>query len=118
MADILSRERNGPREERTRPRGRDAPLLPRSDGDGFPVGGLPAPGAGAVATLDHALLVDLRDHLAVAGEQGLGRAHLGAERQLALGEAVRAVFLELGRREVDLRAAGAIGALVHLAARA
>ena len=51
--------------------------------DRFAIGGLPAPGAGAVTALGHALLVDLRDDLAVAGEQRLGRAHLGAERQLA-----------------------------------
>src|SRR3954466_5676947 len=30
---------------------------------------LPTPSAGAVAALDHALLVDLRDDLAVAGEE-------------------------------------------------
>jgi hypothetical protein len=37
---------------------------------------LPAPSAGAVAALQYALLVDLRDDLAVAGEQrsGSGRA--------------------------------------------
>src|SRR3982750_1729303 len=65
--------------------GKPAGGLPaRSDGDGFAVGGLPAPRARAVAALDHTRLVDLRDDLAVAGEQGLGRAHLGAERQLAL----------------------------------
>src|SRR5215813_15434902 len=87
-------------------------------GDGLLVGGLPAPGTRAVAALDHPLLVDLRDHLAVAGEQRLGRAHLGAQRQLAVGQAVRAVALILGEGAVDLRAAGAEGALVHLAARA
>src|SRR5262249_31375368 len=47
----------------------------------------------------------------------LGRAHLGAQRQLALGEAVRAVFLVLDRAVIGLRPARAIGALVHLAAR-
>src|SRR5436190_10000896 len=82
------------------------------------VGRLPAPGAGAVAALDHALLVDLGDDVAVAGQQRLGRAHLGAQRQLALGEPVRAVLVELSLRAVCLRAAGAVGALVHLAARA
>src|SRR5215475_4499033 len=80
--------------------------------DGFLVGRFPAPGARAVAALDHPLLVDLRDDLAVAGEQRLGRAHLGAQRQLAVGEAVRAVFLVLGRRIVRLRSAGAVGAFV------
>src|SRR5437660_1926531 len=87
-------------------------------GDRLTVGGLPAPGAGTVAALDHALPVDLRDDLAVAGEQRLGRAHLGAERQLAGREPVGAVFLELLGRAVSFRAAGAVGALVHLAARA
>ena len=33
----------------------------RSGRDRLAIGGLPAPGAGAVAALDHALLVDLRD---------------------------------------------------------
>src|SRR5262249_1661782 len=47
--------------------------------DRLAVGGLPAPGAGAIAALEHAFLVDLGDDLAVAGEQRFGRAHLGAE---------------------------------------
>src|SRR5262249_30297632 len=79
--------------------------------------GLPAPGTGTIAALDHALLVDLRDDLAVAGEQGLGRAHLGAERQFAFRQTVGAVLLELGQRAVRLRPARAVGAFVHLAAR-
>src|SRR5262245_31012432 len=74
--------------------------------DGFLVGSLPAPGARSVTALDHALLVDLRDDLAVAGEQRLCRAHLGSQRQLAVGEAVRAVLLVLGRAVVRLRTAG------------
>jgi hypothetical protein len=45
-----------------------------------------------VAALDHALLVDLGDDLAVAGEQRLGRAHLRTQRQLALQHAIGAVF--------------------------
>ena len=36
--------------------------------DRFVIGGLPAPGAGAVAALGHPLLVDLGDHVAVAGQ--------------------------------------------------
>src|SRR3546814_4022319 len=40
-----------------------------SDLDRLPVGRLPAPGAGAVAPLRHALLVDRRDDLAIAGKQ-------------------------------------------------
>ena len=94
------------------------PPLVTSERDGLAIGGLPAPGARAVAALHHPLLVDLGDDVAVAGEQRLGRAHLGAERQLALGEAVAAVFDVLGFGVVGLRAAGAVGALVHLAARA
>src|SRR5258708_8519739 len=61
-----------------------------------------------------ALLEDLRDDLAVARQQRLGRAHLGAERQLARREAVRTVLLVFGGGAIRLRAAGAEGALVHL----
>src|ERR1041384_7631367 len=86
--------------------------------DGLAVGGLPPPGARAVAALHHPLFVDLGDDLAVAGEQRLGRAHFRAQRQLALDQAVGAVF-GVGRgRVLRLRAAGTVGALVHLAARA
>src|SRR5450759_1470370 len=85
--------------------------------DRFAVGSLPTPGARAVTALCHALLVDLGDDGAVAGEQRLGRAHFGAQRQLAFGQAVRAVFLELLGAIVGFWAAGAEGALVHLAAR-
>src|SRR5436853_2060189 len=46
---------------------------------------LPAPGAGAVAALHHPLLVDLGDDLAVSRQERFGRAHLGAQRQLAFG---------------------------------
>src|SRR5262249_31959794 len=88
--------------------------------NGLAIGGLPAPGAGAIAALDHALLVDLGDDLTVAGKERLSRAHLGAQRQLALGEPVGAVLLVLLLRAVRAppRAGGAIGALVHPAARA
>src|SRR4029077_9166703 len=89
-----------------------------SDRNPLVVGGQPTPGAGTVAALDHALLVDLGDHLAVAREQRLGRAHLRAKRQLALQHAVGAlfpVFLDAAGN-VRAAAAGAIGALVHLAA--
>src|SRR3954465_4818535 len=92
--------------------------MPTSGRDRLAVGGLPAPGAGAVAALDHAVLVDLRDDLTVAGEQGLGRAHFGAQRQLAFGETIGAIFCELGLGAVRLRTAGAVSAFVHLAARA
>src|SRR5262249_13329751 len=60
----------------------------------------------------------LRDDLAVTRQQRLGRAHLRAERQFAFGQTIGAVLLELGRRAVCLRPARAIGAFVHLAARA
>src|SRR5580658_3741137 len=64
--------------------------LPRrsSDPDILVIRRQPAPGTRAVAALRDALLVDLADDLAVAGEQRLGRAHLGTHRQLALAEAV------------------------------
>src|SRR6201991_1267547 len=95
--------------------------MPPSAGSGvdrLPIGRLPAPGAGTVAALGHPLLVDLRDDLAVAGEQRFGRAHLGAERQLAFGQTIGAVLFVPRLAAVGLRAAGAEGALVHLAARA
>src|SRR5260370_13935263 len=60
--------------------------------DPLAIGGHPAPGAGSVSALDHALLVDLGDDLAVTGEQRLGRTHLRAQRQLALEQAVGAVL--------------------------
>src|SRR3546814_13759779 len=82
------------------------------------VGRSPAPGAGSEAAGDDALAVDVGHHVAVAAEQGLGRAHLRTERQLALGQAVAAVLLEFGGRVIRFRTAGAEGALVHLAAAA
>src|SRR5436190_10922567 len=94
--------------------------LARSHGNPLVVGGQPAPGSGTIPALDHALLVDLRDDLAVACEQRLGGAHLRAQRQLALQHAVGAVLVIFLDAAGNLRpaAAGAIGALVHLAARA
>src|SRR5260221_8723132 len=52
--------------------------MPPSRPDRLAISGLPAPGPGAVAALGDPLLVDLGDDLAVAGEQRLGRTHLGA----------------------------------------
>src|SRR5215510_9862419 len=93
-------------------------VLPAVSGrDGLAIGGAPSPGTGAVATLDHALLVDLGDDLAITGEQRFRRAHLGAQRELAFGEPIAAVLDEFGLCVVGLRAASAVGALVHLAAR-
>src|SRR5437899_8968588 len=85
--------------------------------DRLAIGGFPAPGAGAVAALGDAFLVDLGDDLAVAGQERFGRAHLGAQRELPFGETVGPVFLVLGGAVVRLRAAGAECAFVHLAAR-
>jgi hypothetical protein len=51
-----------------------------------------------------ALAVDVGDHVAVAAEQRLGRAHLGAQGELALGEAVAAALLGLGLAVILLRA--------------
>src|SRR5207247_7393603 len=82
------------------------------------VGRAPAPHFGALAAAHHAIAIDVGDHVAVAAQERLGRAHLGAGRQLAFGEAVAAVLLELGLAAVGLGAAGAEGALVHLAAQA
>src|SRR5215212_446322 len=90
---------------------------PFSGGDGLAIRRLPAPSTRRVAALGDPLLEDLRDDLAVTREQRLGRAHLGAQRQLAFGETVRAVLLVLQLGIVGLRAAGAERALVHLAAR-
>src|SRR5690606_24821734 len=89
-----------------------APLLATA------IGSLPAPGFSAAAATQHPLAENVGDDTGVAGEQRLGRAHLGAKRQLALGEAVGAVLLVFGLRAGFLGAAGAEGALVHLAARA
>src|SRR6478752_2656005 len=72
---------------------RRPPSPARSSRDGLAIGGLPAPGARAVATLDDALFVDLRNNVAIAGQQRLGRAHLGAKGQLALREPIGAVFV-------------------------
>src|SRR5579864_569231 len=91
---------------------------PASGRDGLAIGGLPSPGAGAIAALGHAVFVDLGDDVAVARQQGLGRAHLCAQRQLALGKTIGAVLLVFYRRAVLLRSAGAVSAFVHLAARA
>src|SRR5260370_37617033 len=88
-----------------------------SAGRRIAIGRFPAPHPRTVTALHHALLVDFSDDRAIAREQRLGRAHLGANRQLALGETVCAVFGVLRRSGVCLRPARAIGALVHLAAR-
>src|ERR1700731_2782943 len=90
------------------------------DRDAFAIRGLPAPGAGAVAAREHALFIDLRDDLAVAGQQRLGRAHLGAQRQLAFEQPVGAVFAVFLDAAGHFRAvaAGTESAFVHLAARA
>src|SRR6266404_78756 len=97
-----------------------ASFAQRSHFDPLAIGGRPAPGAGAVAALDHALLVYLGDDLTVTRKQRLGRAHLRTERQLALEHAVGAVFtvfLAAAGNFVSA-AASTIGALVHLATRA
>src|SRR5690606_829025 len=81
------------------------------------IGLAPTPCTRAEAACYDALAIDVRHHVAIAGQQRLRRAHLRAERQLALGEAIAAVLPE-HHVLVRLRAAGAEGALVHLAARA
>src|SRR5258707_1510151 len=81
--------------------------------------GQPAPRAGPIAASQYALPVNLSDDFAIAREQRLGRAHLGAQRQLAFAEPVGAVFRKLLGAAGSLVSAttGAIGAFVHLAAR-
>src|SRR5215472_18154817 len=44
----------------------------------FAIGRLPAPGARTIAAPRYPLLVDLSDHLAVAGKERFGRAHFRA----------------------------------------
>src|SRR5690554_3974315 len=90
----------------------------RTDRSGRAVRRLPAPGLRTTAAAHHTLAVDVRHHVAVTGEQRLGRAHLGAQRQLALGDPVRAVLGQFGLRMRRLGAARAERALVHLAAHA
>src|SRR4029079_5664241 len=51
-------------------------------------------------------------------ESGFGEALSRAKRRFARGGAVRAVLVVFGLRAVCLGAAGAVGAFVHLAARA
>src|SRR6185437_14615001 len=89
----------------------------KSSSDRLLVGGLPAPRARPVAAFRYALLVDLRDDIAVAGQQRLGRTHLRAERKFSFGQPVGAVLFELFLAVVGVGAVGAEGALVHFAAR-
>src|SRR5262245_32980685 len=84
--------------------------------DRFLVGRLPTPGARPIAALADPLLVDLRDDLAVAGQQRLGRAHLGAQRQLAFDQAIAAILGIVRRGVLRIRSTRAIRTLVHLAA--
>src|SRR5271154_5768812 len=81
------------------------------------VGRHPAPGAGSVTTAKHALLINLRDDVAVTGQQRFGRAHFGAQGQLALREPVGAIFLELldAAARFCAAAARAESAFVHFA---
>src|SRR5262249_30384931 len=51
-------------------------------------------------------------------EEGLRRAHLRTQRQLAFGQAIVTVLFVFRLAQVRLRPAGAVRALVHLAARA
>src|SRR5664279_1467020 len=94
-----------------------APPAFRSGRDIFAIGRLPAPCTGAVAALGHPLLVDLGNHVAIAGKQRLGRAHFGAQGQLTFGEPVSTVFRVFFLAAVGFGSAGAERALVHLAAR-
>src|SRR5512136_559815 len=75
----------------------------------------PSPGIRPAAALDHALDVDVGNDIAVSAQEGLRRAHLGTQRQLAFGDPVTSVELIFFNRPVRQRAAGAEGTLVHLA---
>ena len=77
----------------------------------------PAPGTRTKAARDNAFAVDARNDIAVTGQQRFGRTHFGADRQLAFGDPVAAVFLEFRFGVVLLGATGAEGTFVHLAAR-
>src|SRR6266481_5876976 len=96
------------------------PPASRSDRDIVLVSGRPTPCTRAVATLLDPCPVNFGDDLPVAREQRFGGAHLGAQRQLALAETVRAILPELlgAARRFRSAAAGAVGAFIHLAARA
>src|SRR3569833_2032317 len=92
----------------------------RAEVDVLMIGRQPTPRAGTVAASQDPFLVDLGDDIAVTGEQRLGRAHLGAHRQLAFAKSVGSVFriFRGAAGRFGPAAAGAIGAFVHLAARA
>src|SRR6056297_1362662 len=93
--------------------------LPASPSAAFlVVGRAPTPGARAEATGHNALAIDIRDDVPVSGQKRLGRTHLGADGQLALGGPVAPVLLELCLTVVLFGTAGAEGTFVHLAARA
>src|SRR5690606_21817242 len=83
-----------------------------------PIGRAPAPDFRALAARDHAGTEDIRDHIAIAGQQRLGGTHFGTGGQLALGQAVASVLFEFGFAAVFFGTARAEGALVHLAAHA
>src|SRR5438105_3286451 len=85
------------------------------------IGGAPAPGARAEAARHDPVAVDVGDDVAVAGQQRLGRAHLGAQWQFAFADPVAAVAALADRGEMVgrfARPAIAEGAFVHLAAAA
>src|SRR3569623_811008 len=82
------------------------------------VSGAPTPDFAALAASQYPVAEDIGDHAAVSAQQCLGRAHLGAGRQLAFGQPVASVYFEFGFRSVPFRTAGAEGAFIHLAAQA
>ena len=77
----------------------------------------PAPSAGSEPAGDNALTEDVRNHVAIAGQQRLGRTHFCTNWQLALGQAVPPVLLEFGLAHVIFWATGTEGTFVHLAPR-
>src|SRR5437879_5998558 len=85
------------------------------------VGGAPAPGARAEAARHDPVAIDVGDDVAVAGQQSLGRAHLGAQWQFAFADPVAAVAALADRGEMVgrfARPATAERAFGHIAAAA
>src|SRR5690606_33928164 len=119
-AGSKARKRDDPGGEHSDPKHShgSAPLLDGLLRAARAVRGTPSPELRALAPNHHALPIDVRQLLAVAAEQRLRRAHLGAHRKLPFGKTVASVPLELLGRSVGLGPAGAERALVHLAAQA
>src|ERR1035437_5449906 len=60
------------------------------------ISGTPTPDFSALAALEYAVAHDVSHHIAVTGKQRFGRAHFGADWQLAFGQTVAANFFNFG----------------------